>query len=1453
MNEAWLILINKFGEAGSRSKFEEICESLYRSEFQSRNVRKVKVNKGDGGIDIFIGEIGIEPIDVIQCKFFINGVGESQKSQIRESFKTVINSKEFKTKSWTLCIINTFDLQQNKWWCSWKRRTENEYNLTNEFIKLKDGNELVYLLKKNNLYTTAFEIKDSIKLEEIYKEFVKKNSVPEINIKTVLKNASYALRQVKYYIENKTSTHIQRSETVLIYDWINTDLHNNKKNVLILKGEKGLGKSVILKDIYEKLENENYTVLGIKADKFYCKSIFDLETQLFNNQLTFDRIIKTTKDKGEKLVVIIDQIDAMSLTLSSSREFIETYIRLISSLEDNKNVRVILSSRSYDLEYDAELSIYNSDVYKKISVNLFSIEEVKNSLSKFNISCSSAKVLELLRTPNHLDIYCRIFESGIKKDLNSVSTLKDLYDQLWKKYISSNRNMNLKKFIYLLSKKMYNEQRISVGNIYEDEYFSEINYLCSHSLLNESNKDLQFFHQTFYEYCFARQFVENQENLESYIIHNEQSLYVRSVIKMVLEYLREYNITIYLKTVKNIINSNDYRFHIKSLIISEIGLLRNPSISEKEFVSNIILKNKEYENVFVSSIFSESWIQFFISKDIPRKYFFIQENGITNNEFNYLDNKINYNWLLFRDNMNECPLLILDYFDKLDFENKKDFIYYLIIQIDNWDDIRLLYYFEKYIPYEKESERKRNNFWYYEILKKIFPVNKKYVYNKLKQPILDFYENYVKNYEFNNTLNNTLEKFFKDTPKETFEYLLKLYQQLSEKNKIPYFNNESISSPLYSSSIYIDSLTYGENNIKKLLYEFIESCDTKFITEFYNNHKNSNNVLIIKLIVKGLNTNPGEHKDLIIELLDILSKKNVFSGCDDNLQLLLRKLISNVYEYLNVNQTKFIDKTLLSIRSTYDYYIWTDNNGVKKYSLREFGEKKYLFIKSLPIERIRKNASLYRVYQELNRKFGEVNHSIAIHTSRNVLDRFEDPVDQLACDKMDMKNWKKSMIKYDEDYPYLENYKENIIQHSLAFSYKVKECPDKFYTFINELFDDARISPNYIIYGILGLIEGNFDPDKVKILYKKFMLLNLKNAHYVRLLNQQAKYFIRNKNIDLDIINFLKNKIFNYPNSENEYDSTKFLFDDINSIRRSALHTIMSCNNNKNFEEIVFSTVEKFIQNPLCNDTLKILILNNLGYLNYLDIERAFKIFVEITQADDINILKSSLNIAQYFNNKYHDDMNYYFDILLNTPELYKQCYIMVSSWLLGLDHDKKLYKKFITYGKNAKLCAIIVAEKFLINQEDATINKNALSILYDLINEEDKDLAGQYACIFLRKFKCSHFVSLFDFLKEYSKSKLCRLDPKYFLDYLLNCSKYYPKDCMELLENMDFRTIPNIQECGYYDKEPVQLILGIYSKLVSEINKDKYLINKALNIFDSMLKHVHLRNSANKAIETII
>ncbi|GEM51945.1 hypothetical protein EB1_17350 [Empedobacter brevis NBRC 14943 = ATCC 43319] len=186
--------ILKGGIEGARSSFEKACESLVRNMHINKNVQSVKVKLGDGGIDIYVGELGLEPIVVYQCKFFLEEFGDAQKAQIRSSFLTAIKSSNYELKNWILCIPNTLDLSETSWWSKWKAKQIYIYKKNSQFISLINGNELIDLMKSYNIYDTIFEIEQRNLTREIHKyvtQFVEsfnpiKNGLPIIKWSTYI-------------------------------------------------------------------------------------------------------------------------------------------------------------------------------------------------------------------------------------------------------------------------------------------------------------------------------------------------------------------------------------------------------------------------------------------------------------------------------------------------------------------------------------------------------------------------------------------------------------------------------------------------------------------------------------------------------------------------------------------------------------------------------------------------------------------------------------------------------------------------------------------------------------------------------------------------------------------------------------------------------------------------------------------------------------------------------------------------------------------------------------------------------------------------------------------------------------------------------------------------------------------------------------------------------------------
>tara|TARA_R110002096_G_scaffold244112_2_gene436351 strand:+ start:102 stop:1412 length:1311 start_codon:yes stop_codon:yes gene_type:complete len=110
-----------YGVAGARQKFEDLTSDLVQSENQSG--RKVRLSRGDAGIDVYIGDWGSpDGIDVYQAKFFPGGVGEIQKQQIRDSFKSCRDDERFSVRTWTLCLPCDFSVDETKWFDEWKSK-----------------------------------------------------------------------------------------------------------------------------------------------------------------------------------------------------------------------------------------------------------------------------------------------------------------------------------------------------------------------------------------------------------------------------------------------------------------------------------------------------------------------------------------------------------------------------------------------------------------------------------------------------------------------------------------------------------------------------------------------------------------------------------------------------------------------------------------------------------------------------------------------------------------------------------------------------------------------------------------------------------------------------------------------------------------------------------------------------------------------------------------------------------------------------------------------------------------------------------------------------------------------------------------------------------------------------------------------------------------------------------
>jgi len=406
MNRNWIDFKSLHGNlAGAREAFEDACEALFKKIHQNEHVSQVKVKQGDGGIDIFIGELGVEPITVIQCKFFLEAFEESQQSQIRKSFKTAIESKKYALKEWILCLPRVIDIDENAWWFKWKKKQLQTYSKESEFIKLRNGNELIDLLKEHNLYNRVFKIDEAIKIDEIYKAVVPAKFVNvDKNINIILWN-NYSLICEPFYLERKIDS-----------EFINAIKHFN----IWLHGKSGYGKTALINrnllknsinscicdlspvTVIDKEDVLNEILLNFE-DKFQIKRNLNEPNKL--KQISQILISKSSSN----IVIVIDELSVSNNNVL--KDIFDSLLQLVvyyNNQESYYDLRFIISTIPSPKEIISNHSkasekfiFMNCDDWQSDSSNLFKClsESLEVQAEPFQaeilkISCHSPRIIK---------------------------------------------------------------------------------------------------------------------------------------------------------------------------------------------------------------------------------------------------------------------------------------------------------------------------------------------------------------------------------------------------------------------------------------------------------------------------------------------------------------------------------------------------------------------------------------------------------------------------------------------------------------------------------------------------------------------------------------------------------------------------------------------------------------------------------------------------------------------------------------------------------------------------------------------------------------------------------------------------------------------------------------------------------------------------------------------------
>jgi len=459
-----------------QNNFEWFCNLLFCKEFDK-----------PFGIFRYKNQAGLEtnPITVDdevigwQAKFFDTKLSDNKA----ELIETIGKAKKYYPD------INRVVFYTNKDWGQGKKQNDSQIKLEVEQKAAEEGIKIDW--------RTAFFFESpfvTIENSLIAKHFFSLDK----SIITLLEEKQAHTKSILHEIQTNIDFDTQKIEIDRSVALQNIEKELNDKQVLILSGTGGVGKTAIIKNLYKKLDDNIVPFYVFKANEFSLSRIND-----FFDGFGLLEFIEAHKDEKVKIVVIDSAEKLLELQNTDPfKEFLSTLIQ--------NNWKIIFTTRNNYLE---DLNYQFIEIHKIVPFNLdirdLNPSELEDLSAKYNFSLpEDSKLLELIKNPFYLNEYLNFYNE--REDTN-YSNFKE---KLWNKIIKKSKPARERCFLQTAFERA-NQSQFFVNPDFD---YQIIDKLVKDGILGYETAGYFITHDIYEEWALekiiASEFIKKQNNKE---------------------------------------------------------------------------------------------------------------------------------------------------------------------------------------------------------------------------------------------------------------------------------------------------------------------------------------------------------------------------------------------------------------------------------------------------------------------------------------------------------------------------------------------------------------------------------------------------------------------------------------------------------------------------------------------------------------------------------------------------------------------------------------------------------------------------------------------------------------------------------------------------------------------------------------------------------------------------
>lgn len=370
---------------------------------------------------------------------------------------------------------------------------------------------------------------------------------------------------------------------------------NSATSSVVLAGAAGMGKSCVLAQCLRALEQRGISYLALRLDAQSDAA----SAAAFGRELSFSIspvAVLSGVARGRPAVLVIDQLDALSTASGRNPRLWDLFQELLFEAKHFGRIRLLLACRVYDLESDDRLRTLADRKGGALRVNLepLPVETVREVLKRAEapVEKFNPRHLELLRTPLHLSVFLQ----GDPQSSQPANDLAQLYDRYWRRKCDDARArrsgpVRFEETVQRLADWLSTHQTLTAPRDIFGDLDSDAQALASDHVLALTEKSCRFFHETFFDYIFARGFIASGKRLLPDLLPQgeEQHLFRRSQVRQVLAYQRgrDGGFSQYLSDLHDLLTTERVRVHLKKAMVDWLSNLSDPTCEEWQVVTEV--------------------------------------------------------------------------------------------------------------------------------------------------------------------------------------------------------------------------------------------------------------------------------------------------------------------------------------------------------------------------------------------------------------------------------------------------------------------------------------------------------------------------------------------------------------------------------------------------------------------------------------------------------------------------------------------------------------------------------------------------------------------------------------------------------------------------------------------------------------------------------------------------